>query len=73
MNSICELKQQFISLKQEFNENVQDKFGNSINDEILEPTLNNFNLLCMQEEKIKAEKIVINRYLLEAKSILPLI
>jgi len=73
MNNICELKQQFISLKQEFNENVQDKLGNSINDEILEPTLNNFNLLCIQEEKIKAEKIVINRYLLEAKSILPLI
>jgi len=73
MNNICELKQQFLSLKQEFNENVQDKFGNSINDEILEPTLNNFNLLCIQEEKIKAEKIVINRYLLEAKSILPII
>lgn len=73
MNNICELKQQFISLKQAFNENVQDKLGNSINDEILEPTLNNFNLLCIQEEKIKAEKIVINRYLLEAKSILPLI
>ena len=73
MNNICELKQQFIFFKQEFNENVQDKFGNSINDEILEPTLNNFNLLCIQEEKIKAEKIVINRYLLEAKSILPLI
>jgi transposase len=73
MNNICELKQQFISLKQAFNENVQDKFGNSINDEILEPTLNNFNLLCIQEEKIKAEKVVINRYLLEAKSILPII
>lgn len=73
MNNICELKQQFISLKQEFNENVQDKFGNSINDEILEPILNNFNLLCIQEEKIKAEKIVINGYLLEAKSILPII
>ena len=73
MNNICELKQQFLSLKQEFNENVQDKFGNSINDEILESTLNNFNLLCIQEEKIKAEKIVINKYLLEARSILPLI
>ncbi len=73
MNNICELKQQFISLKQEFNENVQDKFGNSINNEILEPTLNNFNILCIQEEKIKAEKIIINRYLLEAKSILPII
>jgi len=73
MNNICELKQQFISLKREFNENVQDKFGNSINDEILEPTLNNFNLLCIQEEKIKAEKIMINKYLLEAKSIIPII
>jgi len=73
MNNICELKQQFISLKQQFNENVQDKFGNSINDEILESTLNNFNLLCLQEEKIKAEKIVINKYLLEAKSIFPII
>jgi len=73
MNNICELKRQFLSLKQQFNENVQDKFGNSINDEILESTLNNFNLLCIQEEKIKAEKIVINKYLLEARSILPLI
>ena len=73
MNEIKDIKNNFISLKQEFNENVQDKFGNSINDEILEPTLNNFNLLCIQEEKIKAEKIVINRYLLESKSILPII
>lgn len=73
MNNICELKQELISLKREFNENVQDKFGDSINDEILEPNLNNFNLLCIQEEKIKAEKIIINRYLLEAKSILPII
>ena len=73
MNNICKLKQELISLKREFNENVQDKFGDSINDEILEPNLNNFNLLCIQEEKIKAEKIIINRYLLEAKSILPII
>ena len=73
MNNICELKRQFLSLKQEFNENVQDKFGNNINEEILESILNNFNLLCIQEEKIKAEKIVINKYLLEARSILPLI
>jgi len=73
MNNICELKQQFISLKQEFNENVQDKFGNSINNEILEPILNNFNLLCIQEEKIKAEKAIINKYLLEARSIIPII
>ena len=73
MNNICELKQQFISLKREFNENVQDKFGNSINEEILELTLNSFNLLCLQEEKIKAEKIIVNKHLLEAKSIIPLI
>jgi len=73
MNNICELKQQFVSLKQEFNENVQDKFGNSINDEILESILNNFNLLCIQEEKIKAEKVIINKYLLEARSIIPII
>ena len=73
MNNICELKQKFIYLKQKFNENVQDKFGNNINDNILEPMLNNFNLLCIQEEKIKAEKIVINRYLLKSKRMSPII
>ena len=73
MNEIKDIKNNFVSLKQEFNENVQDKFGNSINDEILESILNNFNLLCIQEEKIKAEKVIINKYLLEVKSIIPII
>jgi len=73
MNDILQLKQQFISLKQEFNENVQDKFGNSVNNELLEHILNNLHSLSIQEEKIKAEKGIINKYLLEAKSIIPII
>jgi len=73
MNDILELKQQFISFKQEFNENVQDKFGNNINDEILEHMLNNLHSLSIQEERIQAEKAIINKYLLEAKSIIPII
>jgi hypothetical protein len=72
MNNVKNLKNNFISLKQEFNENVQDKFGNSINNEILEPILNNLNMLHMQEEKIKKEEMVISKYLSEAKKIIPL-
>jgi len=72
MSQINELMEHFISLKQEFNENVQDKFGDSINNEILEPILNNLNMLHMQEEKIKKEEMVISKYLSEAKKIIPL-
>lgn len=73
MSQINEIIGKFISLKQEFNENVQDKFGNSISNEILDPILNDLNMLHMQEEKIKKEKMIISKYLSEAKSILPLI
>jgi hypothetical protein len=73
MTNISEVKNRFISLKQKFNENVQDNFGKSINEEILEPTLNNLNILVNQENLVKAKQVYIKSLLIEARTLIPLI
>ena len=71
MDNFNEIKNQYGSFKNEFNSNIKDSFGNSIQNEGLEPILNHLNILEMQEQKIQAEVIAIQTILTQAKIILP--
>ena len=73
MNNFKEIKQNFLNMRKEFNNNVKDKFGSSVDSEIFEPTFNCLNLLSLQEDKIEVESKYIKRLILEAQAILPII
>jgi hypothetical protein len=73
MNNFKEIKQNFLNMRKEFNNNVKDKFGSSVDSEIFEPTFNCLNLLSLQEDKIEVESKYIKSLILEAQAILPII
>jgi hypothetical protein len=71
MDNFSEIKNQYSGFKNEFDSNIKDNFGNSIQNEGLEPILNHLNILEIQEQKIQAEIVVIQTILTQARAILP--
>ena len=71
MKKFSDIKSQFKNGQNEFNENVRDKVGASINNNILEPISQNISNCIIIENKIEIELLNINRLLIEARSILP--
>lgn len=68
---ISELKSNYLNFRNNFNNNVKDSFGKSIDNEQLEPIQNSLEMCIMQEEKVELEKVYINKLLFEARTILP--
>jgi len=70
MNRFNEIKNKFIHAQNEFNINVKDKVGSSINDSSLQPIAQSINNLSQVEENVKVEIMHIDKLLLEARTIL---
>lgn len=65
------IQNEFLNISSSFSENVNDDFGNSIVNEILDPINNILNNLSMIEENEKKVKMLeIEKMLLEARTIL---
>ena len=71
MDNFSEIKNQYSGFQNEFSNNIKDNFGNSIQNEGLEPILNHLNILEIQEKKIQIETNMIKTILAQAKMILP--
>jgi hypothetical protein len=71
MNRFNEIKNKFIHAQNEFNENVKDNVGSSINNNSLQPIAQSINNLSQIEENVKVEIMHIDKLLLEARTILP--
>jgi len=68
---IRELKSGYLNFRNNFNNNVKDSFGKSIDNEHFEPIQNSLEMCIMQEEKIELEIVYLNKLLFEARTILP--
>jgi len=71
MNNFNEIRNKFINIQNDFNENVRDIIGISINNNSLQPIADRITQLSQIEQKIAMELIQIDKLLFEAKSILP--
>ena len=71
MKTFDEIKNKFTNIQNEFNSNVKDNVGSSINNNSLQPIAYSINYLSQVEKKIEIENIQIDRLMMEAKSILP--
>lgn len=71
MNNFNEIRNKFINIQNDFNENVKDNVGASINNNSLQPIAQSINQLSHIEQKIALEMIQIDKLLFEAKTILP--
>lgn len=71
MNNFNETKNQYRKFQEEFSNNIKDNFGASIVNEGLEPITQHLEVLCIQENKIEIETLIIQRILLEARAIIP--
>lgn len=71
MNNFNEIRNKFINIQNDFNENVKDNVGTSINNNSLQPIAQSINQLLHIEQKIALEMIQIDKLLFEAKTILP--
>jgi hypothetical protein len=72
MANFVPILNEFIYTSSKFNEVVQDEFGSSISNEVLEPTKNILNYISQIEENEKKVKMYqIEQRLSEARSILP--
>ena len=72
MANFIPIQNNFSTISSDFSQQVQDSFGNSIKNEILEPMEQILSLLSFIEENEKKITIMeVNQLLLEARSILP--
>ncbi len=71
MNNFSEIKNKFINLQNEFNENVKDNVGASIDNNSLQPIAHSITQLSLIDQKIALEMIQIDKLLIEAKTIMP--
>ena len=71
MNRFNDIKNKLIHAQHEFNTNVKDKVGSSINDSSLQPIAQSINNLSQIEENVNVEIMHIDKLLLEARTILP--
>lgn len=71
MNRFNEIKNKFIHAQNEFNTNVKDNVGSSINDSSIQPIAQSINNLSQIEEKVNVEMMHIDKLLVEARTILP--
>ena len=71
MNNFNEIRNKFINIQNDFNENVKDNVGTSINNNSLQPIAQSINQLLHIEQKIALEMIQIDKLLIEAKTIMP--
>lgn len=71
MKNFGDIKSQFRNGQNEFNNNVKDNVGVSINDNILEPISQSISNCIVIENNIEIELLKINKLLVEARSIIP--
>ncbi len=71
MNNFNEIRNKFINIQNDFNENVRDIIGISINNNSLQPIADRITQLSQIEQKIAMELIQIDKLLFEAQAILP--
>ena len=71
MNNFNEIRNKFINIQNDFNENVRDNIGSTIDYNSLQPIAQRINQLSHIEQKIALEMIQIDKLLFEAKTILP--
>lgn len=71
MNNFSEIKNKFINIQNDFNENVRDNIGSTIDYNSLQPIGQSINQLLQIDQKIAIQMVQIDKLLFEAKSILP--
>lgn len=71
MNNFNEIKNKFINIQNDFNENVRDNVGSTIDYNSLQPIGQSINQLLQIDQKIAIQMVQIDKLLFEAKSILP--